>query len=201
MRPWLRRIRGAVIIGLIWAVVWAPIGVLIGMIVDPDGSMDEPWLLVGAYPGFLGGVAFAALLGAVGRRRRFGELSVPRFAAWGAAAGLGVGGLWLALASASDPPRWALNAVVVGSVTLLSSISAAGSLALARRAQKGATVGASAHRRDAPLGDGESAELLGAGTDPAAWNRPADARAVGVPVVRGQAADPRANEDRDAPRA
>ncbi len=57
MKNWLRRIRGAVLMGLTWAVVWAPIGVLIGMIVDPDESMDEMWFAVGGYPGFLCGVS------------------------------------------------------------------------------------------------------------------------------------------------
>ena len=41
MKKWLRRIRGAVLMGLIWAVVWAPVGVLIGWIVDPTGAMDD----------------------------------------------------------------------------------------------------------------------------------------------------------------
>lgn len=50
---WLRRIRGALLTGLTWAVVWLPVGLLIGMILDPDGSMDEPWILVGTLPGFL----------------------------------------------------------------------------------------------------------------------------------------------------
>src|SRR5918998_2963865 len=93
MKKWLRRIRGAVLMGLTWAAVWAPVGILIGLIVDPDGSMDEMWVAVGAYPGFLGGVVFSAVLGIVGRRRRFDELSLPRFVAWGAVAGLLVGAL------------------------------------------------------------------------------------------------------------
>lgn len=59
MKKWPRRIRGAVLMGLTWAAVWAPIGVLIGMIVDPSGSTDEMWVAVGAYPGFLGGVIFS----------------------------------------------------------------------------------------------------------------------------------------------
>lgn len=134
MQQRLRRIRGAVVMGLVWALVWAPVGPLIGMIVDRDGSMDEPWVVVGAFPGFLGGVAFATVLAIVARRRRLEELSLPRTAAWGAAAGLLVGTLWLVLAWSSDPPRWLLNAVVVGSLTFLSAVSAAGSLALARRA-------------------------------------------------------------------
>ncbi len=83
MKKWLRRIRGALGMGLIWAAGWAPVGVLIGMIVDPDGSMDEMWVAVGAYPGFIGGVVFSAVLGIAEGRRRFDEVSLPRFGAWG----------------------------------------------------------------------------------------------------------------------
>jgi hypothetical protein len=122
--------------GLTWAVLWAPFGLLLAAVVDPDGSMDEPWVAVGAYPGFLGGVAFAVVLGIVGRRRRFDQLSVRRFAAWGAGAGLLVGVLWLLAALTSDPPRWALGGAVVGSLTLLSAVSAASSLALARLSER-----------------------------------------------------------------
>ena len=38
---WPRRIRDAVLMGLAWAAAWAPVGVLVGLIVDPDDSMDE----------------------------------------------------------------------------------------------------------------------------------------------------------------
>ncbi len=62
--------------GLTWAVVWAPVGPLIGMIVDPDGSKDEPWAAVGAYPGFLCGVVFSMVLWIAEGRRRFDELSL-----------------------------------------------------------------------------------------------------------------------------
>ena len=79
MPKWLRRIRGAVGMGMIWAVAWAPIGLLIGEIVDPDGSMDEPWMLVGTLPGFVGGVIFSVVLGIAARSRRFDQLSIPRF--------------------------------------------------------------------------------------------------------------------------
>lgn len=137
MTTWLRRIRGAVLLGLTWAVVWALAAVLIGLIVDADGSMDEMWLAIGAYPGFLGGVAFAAVLGIVGRRRRFDELSMPRFAAWGAAAGLLVGALPFVLGDpTSEIPVWLMALVVIGSITVLSAVSAAGSLALARSGER-----------------------------------------------------------------
>ena len=137
MKPWLRRVRGAVVMGLLWAAVWVPVAVVIGLAVDPDGSMDEMWPAIGAFPGFLGGVVFSIVLGIVGRRRRFDELSVPRFAAWGALAGLLVGLLPFVLGTpTSRIPLWQLMLVVVGPITLLSALSAAGSLALARKAQQ-----------------------------------------------------------------
>ena len=143
MKKWLRRVRGAVLMGLTWAAVWAPVAVLIGVTVDPDGSMDEMWVAIGAYAGFLGGVVFATVLGIVAGRRRFGELSLPRFAAWGAVAGLLAGALPFAIGdSTAERPLWLLAAIVMGSVSLLSALSAAGSLALARKAQGREALGA-----------------------------------------------------------
>lgn len=137
MKKWLRRIRGAVGMGLTWALVWAPVAVLIGLFVDPDGSMDEMWPAIGAYPGFLGGVVFSIVLAIAARRRRLEDLSLPRVAAWGAAAGLLVGVLPFTIGeSTTERPLWLLATVVIGTITLLSAASAAGSLALARRAQK-----------------------------------------------------------------
>lgn len=123
--------------GLTWAVVWGPVAVLIGLFVDPDGSMDEMWVAIGAYPGFLGGVAFSAVLAIAARRRRLDELSLARVAAWGAAAGLLVGSIPFVLGDPdSERPLWLLAGVVIGSITLLSAASAAGSLALARTAER-----------------------------------------------------------------
>ena len=137
MNKTLKRIRGALGMGLIWAVAWAPVALIIGLIVDPDGSMDEMWPAIGAYPGFLGGVLFAVILGIVARRRRFDELSVGRFAAWGAAAGLLVGSLPFLLAGpAGEGPALLVAGGVVGVVTAMSALSAAGSLVLARMAER-----------------------------------------------------------------
>jgi hypothetical protein len=137
MKKWLRRIRGAVGMGLTWALVWAPVAVLIGLFVDPDGSMDEMWPAIGAYPGFLGGVVFSIVLAIAARRRRLGDLSLARVTAWGAAAGLLVGTLPFTIGEpATDRPVWLLATVVISTITLLSAASAAGSFALARRAEK-----------------------------------------------------------------
>ena len=132
MTKWLRRLGAALMMGLAWAVVWLPIGLVIGMIIDPDGAMDEPWVVVGTYPGFLCGVIFSAVVGMGKGGRRFAELSLHGVATWGAVSGLLGGGVWLVLALLSDPPQWLLNVVVVGSLTLLSAVSGVGSAFLAR---------------------------------------------------------------------
>lgn len=137
MKKWLRRIRGAVGMGLMWALVWGPVAVLIGLMVDPDGSMDEMWVAIGAYPGFLGGVVFSAVLAVAARHRGLDDLPLSRVALWGAAAGLIVGTLpFLIGEPTSDRPVWILAAIVITSITVLSAVSAAGSLALARMADR-----------------------------------------------------------------
>jgi hypothetical protein len=92
----MRRIRGAIGMGLTWAIGWAIAGLLIGA-----GSVLLPGLPWNAFfeafdaplpalavPGFFAGMFFSAVLGVAGRRRRFDELSLPRFATWGAAGGV-----------------------------------------------------------------------------------------------------------------
>lgn len=136
MTRWLRRVRGALLMGITWALVWAPIGPIIGFIVDRDGRMDEPWIAVGALPGFFAGIVFSILLGIVGRRHRFEDFSLRRFATWGGAAGL-ILGTFPFLAGDLNPalPAW-FPVVVIGSITALASASASASLVLARRAER-----------------------------------------------------------------
>jgi uncharacterized membrane protein len=159
MKKWLRRIRGAVGTGLTWAVVWAVVAGLIGMLVDPDGSMDEMWPAIGAYPGFLGGVVFSALLAVAARRRGLDDLSLGRVAAWGAGAGFLVGVIPFTIGDpTTEIPLWLLAVLVIGTITGLSAASATGSLALARMGERrepdpGADVpglGAGPHRE--PIG-------------------------------------------------
>jgi hypothetical protein len=134
---WLRRIRGAALIGLAWAAVWAPIGQLMGTIWNPASSMDEMWVAVGAGPGFLCGVVFCAVLGMAVGPCRLDELPIPRTGAWGVVSGLFVGALPFTLGTPStDLPLWRLGAEIIGPVTLLSAASAVGSALLARMAIK-----------------------------------------------------------------
>ena len=77
--------------GLTWGFGWAIAGVLIGVasILLPGLPWDaffevfDAPLPAFAIPGFFAGVFFSTVLAIAGRRRRFRELSLPRFAAWG----------------------------------------------------------------------------------------------------------------------
>ncbi|MDH5590169.1 MAG: hypothetical protein OEZ65_05680 [Gemmatimonadota bacterium] len=138
MKGWLRRVRGAVGMGLSWAVGWALVGLGIELIhnvwPNPVGALVDIWPAVLAYPAFLGGLVFSTVLGIAGRRRSFGELSLSRFAAWGAFGGLLLG-LFPAALVAMGTATVAEGVAVVGALTLLSAASASGSLALARMAE------------------------------------------------------------------
>jgi hypothetical protein len=63
MKKWLRRIRGAVGMGLIWAVGGFLVGGGIEMIhsvwPNPLGSMVDIWPVTLALPAFFGGVVFS----------------------------------------------------------------------------------------------------------------------------------------------
>lgn len=134
----LRKIGGGFGIGLAWAVVWAPIAVLVGtLIVDPDNSMDEMWPAIGAYPGFICGVLFYAVLGIAERGRRLEELHLSRAALWGTTAGLPVGASPFAIGNlTTELPLLLFAAAVIGSITLLSAASAVGSVLVRRSLQR-----------------------------------------------------------------
>lgn len=158
MKRWLRRARGAFGMGLAWALAGMFVGGLIELIDNilpgalPMASRVDMWPQTLAIPGFLGGVVFSVVLGIVGSHRRFGELSIPRFAAWGAVAGLLLGGLAMAIGA---------PAVFIGITTLGSAIAASGSLALARMAERRELLDVSADVAEAGLAEGEAKELRG----------------------------------------
>ena len=135
MKLGFRGIGGAVVLGVVWAVVWAPVAVLVGtFIVDPDNSMDEMWVAVGAYPGFLCALIFSAVVALVGRSRRLDEISLVRVATWGALAGVLVGVFPFTVGrSTSALPLWQLAAAVIGSIAFMSGISAIATALWSRR--------------------------------------------------------------------
>ncbi len=117
-------------------------------------------LMALALPGFVGGVVFSGVLGIAGRRRRFDELSLPRFAAWGALGGLLLG-LFPAALVAVGAASVAEATAIVGAVTLLSAVSASGSLMLARMAEERELADASAEVAEVGLAGDEARKLLG----------------------------------------
>lgn len=144
MNVYFRRIVVVVLVALAWAVVWSPVGVLAGIILDPGGSMDEMWVAIGAYPGFLCGAVFSAVVGIAEGRRGLDELLLSRVAAWGAVSGLLVGVLPFLVGTVNTAlPLWLWGVATVGAVTILSSASAVGTALIARMAKKGALHGAS----------------------------------------------------------
>lgn len=201
MKKWLRRIRGAVGMGLTWAAGWALGGILIGVasILLPSLPWDvffkvfDAPLPAMAVPGFFAGMFFSTVLGIAGRRRRFRELSLPKFAAWGA-----VGGLMLiafpfvlvavGLAStegSSVRPLQALAAIAPPFI-LLSVASASVTLLLARRAERRSVL----DRDDSEeLVDADVQQLTAGEAPGSTWVRPAGVKDPAHPVGRRDARD------------
>ena len=152
MTDWLKRIRGAVGIGLTWAGLWSAIGALLALL---PGRITAPYpipleLLLGLAAqfalqlgtlGFVGGAAFSLVLGATEGRRSFDQMSIPRFAVWGAIGGLL---MWAVRDPVGESVMRFLGSVGLpgviwvygfsgGIIVLLGAGSAAGTLALARR--------------------------------------------------------------------
>jgi hypothetical protein len=169
MKSWLRRIRGAVGMGLTWAVAGFLLGGVIELVhniwPNPIGSAVDIWPAVLAYPGFVGGVAFSAVLGVAGRRRRFDELSLPAVAAWGALGGLMVGLIPVAMVvlglATPNVPLWQITLGLLGPFAVGGAIAASGSLALARMAEDQELLGESQDVADVGLTKEEERELLG----------------------------------------
>jgi len=162
--------------GVTWAAAWAVAGILIGVASNLIPAL--PWdaffdvfdapLPALAIPGFFGGALFSAVLGIAGRRRTFDELSVPRFAAWGAVGGLlltllpnALVAVGLAHPGSDDASLWKATAVIAGPFIFLSALSAAGSLLLARRAQDRQARASGEGIGEASIARGESNALLG----------------------------------------
>ena len=138
MKKWLRRIRGAVGIGLTWAAAWSGAGAIVtlGFLLRTGNRPDAPFPLMFAAAGFVAGLVFSGVLGVVDGRRRFDQMSLPRFAAWGAAGGFLIATTFVLAVSLSGDPGFLWNLVVVGPLfAVAAGGSAAGSLALARRAR------------------------------------------------------------------
>jgi len=131
MNAVLRKLRGALGIGLSWAVIWALFGLSIGFAIlyfDP-ASIDQGEdplnmaRIIGTV-GFMCGLVFAGVLAFAERHTKLRDMSLWRAAFWGA-----IGGAALPLLTTMND-QIALNTVPLG------VISATFAVALARRAAR-----------------------------------------------------------------
>ena len=142
MGKWLRRIRGAIGMGVTWGAVWGTVGMIPRLVFGMN--TDAPFPLIFGVLGFVAGVTFSGVLMLTEGRRRFDQMSLRRFADWGAVGGLLLSGLFSIAASL----EWGDVLAIVPTFALASAVCASGSLALARRAV----------RQELPEGRGDSAE-------------------------------------------
>jgi hypothetical protein len=127
MRTFVRRLRGAAGIGLAWGLAWLLAGLVLLAIVGPDAA-DVPFPLFFGFLGFIAGMIFSGILGLTEGRRSFDQMSMKRFAGWGAAGGLVLSGVMALVVGVESIP-------VLGPIFAISGAAcASGSLALARRA-------------------------------------------------------------------
>jgi len=157
MGKWLRRIRGAIGMGLTWAVAWSVAGLvprwLFGF------NTDAPFPLIFGVLGFVAGVIFSVLLMLTEGRRGFDEMRISRFAAWGAVGGFLLSAIFTRAASLG----WADAMAIAPTFAIASAVCASGSLALARRAGMRELPDIRGDTAEAKLTDHEKRKLLGGG--------------------------------------
>ena len=153
MGKWTRRIRGALGMGITWGIAWGAVGGVPRWIFGVN--TDAPLGLVFGVLGFIAGVIFSGVLMLTERRRPFDQLSIPRFAAWGAVGGLVLSGIFTRVASLGRADVLA----IVPTFAIASAICASGSLALARRAEMRELPDVGADSADAELTYREKGKL------------------------------------------
>jgi hypothetical protein len=114
--------------GLVWAAAWSAVGVVPRWVLGFNGDLPFP-IVFGAL-GFIAGVTFSGLIVLTEGHRRFDQMSLPRFAGWGAIGGILLGTVFATTGSLG----WRDVLAIVPTFGFASAVCAAGSLAVARRA-------------------------------------------------------------------
>lgn len=153
MKAWGRRIRGAIGMGLVWGAAGFGAGTLLARVSSFD--VDLPFALLFAPLGFFAGIVFSGILVVIEGRRGFDRLSLSRFAAWGAVSGLLLSGIFVVGAALRGASLWGEFLVFGPTLAMASALCAAGSLAIAKRAERRELPG--------PRKDPAEADLLGRG--------------------------------------
>jgi hypothetical protein len=161
MKNWGRRIRGAIGMGLAWGAAWFGAGIVLARV--PGFSSDLPFALLFAPLGFVTGIIFSGILVGIEGRRTFDRMSLSRFAGWGAVSGLLLSGIVVVAAALRGASLWGEFLVFCPPLAVASAICAAGSLAMARRAERRELPRPSGDPAEAEITEDKNGELLGRG--------------------------------------
>ena len=159
MKKWGRRIRAAIGMGLTWGAAGFGAGALLARV--PGFYSDLPFALLFAPLGFFAGIIFSGILVVIEGRRGVDRISLSRFAGWGAASGLLLTGIFVVGAALRGANLWGEFLVFGPPLAIAGAVCAAGSLALARRAERRELPGPSGDPAEAELTEDEKRELLG----------------------------------------
>jgi len=159
MKKWGRRIRGAIGMGLAWGAAGFGAGILLARVSSFD--VDLPFALLFAPLGFFAGIIFSGILVVIEAGRGFDRMSISRFAGWGAVSGLLLSGIFVVGAALRGEALWGEFLVFGPVLAMASAVCAAGSLAVARRAERRELLGPSGDPAEAELTEDEKRELLG----------------------------------------
>ena len=157
MQKWVRRVRGAIGIGVTWAAAWSAAGAVPRWVFGVE--TDAPLPLIFGVFGLIAGVVFAGVLALTERRRTFDQMSLPRFAGWGAVGGLLFSVVWARVISLG----WGDALALAPTLAVASAVCASGSLALARRAVKREVSDGREDTSEAELVDNDEQNLLRGG--------------------------------------
>jgi hypothetical protein len=154
MGKWLGRIRGAIGMGFTWAAAWFAAGLVPRWVFGFNA--DVPFPLVFGVLGFIAGVIFSGLLMLTEGRRGFEQMTLSRFAAWGAVGGLLLSAIFTRAASLGFGEVLA----IAPTFALACAVCASGSLAVARRAVRRELPDIRRDTAEAELTDHEKRKLL-----------------------------------------
>jgi hypothetical protein len=140
--------------GFTWGAAWAGAGMVLAALTG--FKADAPFPLIFGVLGFIAGVIFSAFLALTEGRRRFDQMSLPRFAGWGAAGGLLLAAVFARAASLDLGDVLA----IAPTFAVASAVCASGSLALARRGVRRELPGIHGDTDAAELMDHENRKLL-----------------------------------------
>ena len=154
MQKWLRRIRGAIGMGFIWALAWSAAGLVPRWVFGFNA--DAPFPLIFGVLGFIAGVIFSGILVLTEGRRRLDQLTLRRSAGWGATGGLLLSAVFARAASLD----WGDVLAIAPTFAVACAVCASGSLALARRAETRALPDIRGDAAEAELAGQEKRKLL-----------------------------------------